>query len=61
MKEIDRESWERKEHYNFFSRMDYPHFNICFDVDITHLLPKIKSRNLSFYYAMIYIATVSAN
>lgn len=61
MKEIDINTWKRREHFAFFSRMDYPHFNICFDVDISNLLPFIKSNNYSFYYSMIYLSTISAN
>lgn len=61
MKEIDINSWKRKEHFTFFSRMDYPHYNICFDVDITNLLSKIKTENLPFYYTVIYLSTISAN
>jgi chloramphenicol O-acetyltransferase type A len=61
MIEINLENWKRKEHYLFFSRMDYPHFNICFDIDITNLIPELKKTNLPFYYTMIYLSTISAN
>jgi chloramphenicol O-acetyltransferase type A len=61
MKEIDLSAWKRKEHYAFFSRMDYPQFNICFDLNITHLLSVIKKEKLSFYYTLIYLSTISAN
>ena len=61
MKEIDIENWERKNHYLFFSNMDYPHYNLCFDVEITDFLSSLKQRNMPFYYAMIYAATRSAN
>ena len=30
MREIDIESWARREHYRFFMRMDYPQYNLCF-------------------------------
>ncbi len=61
MKEININEWERKSHYEFFSRMDYPHFNICFDISITGFLAYTKAKDLSFYYSMIYLATLSAN
>ena len=61
MIEIDIENWERKNHYLFFLNMDYPHYNLCFDVEITDFLSSLKQRNIPFYYAMIYIATRSAN
>lgn len=61
MKEIEFDSWKRKEHYSFFSRMDYPHFNICFDLDITKAYRRIKDGKFPFYYTMIYLAVKSTN
>lgn len=61
MKEIDIDSWKRKAHYLFFSRMDYPQFNICFDVDITEFLAKVKGLGLPFYYSMIHASTKAAD
>ena len=61
MKEIDISAWPRRGHFLFFSGMDYPHFNICFDIDITELLPRLKARNLPFYYSMVYLAAAGAN
>lgn len=57
MKEIDIESWKRKEHFHFFYRMDYPQYNICMDIDISHFLAYTKQQQLPFYYAMIYAVT----
>jgi chloramphenicol O-acetyltransferase type A len=61
MRTIDRTTWERAEHYNFFHAMDYPQYNICMDVDITNFLEKTKAKKLPFYYAMIYAAMNAAN
>lgn len=61
MRIIDRTTWERAEHYNFFRSMDYPQYNICMDVDITNFLKKTKVKKLPFYYAMIYAAMTAAN
>lgn len=57
MKIIDLSTWERKTHYDFFKRMDYPQYNICAPVDITNFLRRVKEQQISFYYAMIYVAT----
>ena len=57
MKIIDLNTWERKTHYQFFKRMDYPHYNICVNLDITHFLKTIKEKQIPFYYAMIFAAT----
>ncbi len=61
MKEININNWKRKEHFAFFSRMDYPHINLCFNVDITSLISKIKEERYPLYYTLIYLSTISAN
>ena len=60
-KKINLETWPRKAQYELFKTMDYPHFNICANVDITRFYAHIKSEKQSFYTAMIYIATKVAN
>ena len=57
MKIIDLENWERKTHYLFFKRMDYPQYLICKNIDITNFLAILKEKELSFYFAMIFAAT----
>ncbi|QTL98621.1 chloramphenicol acetyltransferase [Iocasia frigidifontis] len=61
MKYIDIEKWERKEHFNFFHRMDYPQYNICANIDISNFFDYIRTNKLSFYYAMIHSTTYIAN
>jgi len=61
MKHIDFENWNRKEHFAFFYRMDYPQYNICMDLDVTNFLTFTKKEKLSFYYSMIYAVTRIAN
>ena len=57
MKIIDLDTWDRTTHFRFFKRMDYPHYNICVNLDITHFLKTVKDKQLPFYYAMIFAAT----
>ena len=61
MKIIDLNTWDRTIHYNFFKRMDYPHYNICANLDIANFLNKTKEKQIPFYYAMIYAATYGLN
>ena len=61
MREIDIESWPRREHYRFFMGLDYPQYNLCFDVDVSKLVPFCRERGLSFYYALLYCSTLAAN
>lgn len=61
MEYINLDTWKRKEHFNFFHRMDYPQFNICANIDATKFLNFVRMKKISFYYAMIYAATHTAN
>jgi len=58
---INLDTWERTTHYKFFKRMDYPHYNICVNIDISNFLTKIEENKIPFYYAMIYAATYALN
>jgi chloramphenicol O-acetyltransferase type A len=57
MQIIDLENWKRKQHFEFFYRMDYPQYNICANIDVTSFLRFVKENKLPFYYAMIYAVT----
>lgn len=61
MEIINIDTWERKTHYNFFRRMDFPHYLICSNIDITHFLSQLKERKIPFYYGMIYAAMYAIN
>lgn len=60
-RKIDINTWPRKGQYNLFRQMDYPHFNVCAQLDITNFYTFVKAKNISFYTAMIYITTKIAN
>lgn len=60
-KYIDIESWPRKAQYKLFKQMDYPHFNICANVDITEMYSYVKANNISFFRAMIFLTSKIAN
>jgi chloramphenicol O-acetyltransferase type A len=61
MEYINLEKWKRKGHYEFFHSMDYPQYNICMDIDVTHFLQFTRQKELSFYYSMIFAATTVIN
>ncbi len=61
MKTIDIENWGRKNHYNFFKALDYPHFNICANIDITNFMSFIKERGFPFFISFLYFSTKAAN
>ena len=61
MEYIDFENWPRAQHFALFHKMDYPQFNVCLNIDVTHFLQFVREQNISFYYAMGYAATHIAN
>ncbi|QIL46632.1 chloramphenicol acetyltransferase [Vagococcus coleopterorum] len=61
MKVIDQELWARKEHFKVLSGRDVPFYCITADVDVTNLKEYCKNQNISFYYALVYLATDALN
>lgn len=55
------ERWERKELFDFFSRLSDPFYSVCFRLDVTRLYDFCKERGLSFYYALIWLSTRAIN
>ena len=60
-KEIDLNTWDRKEHFEFFSRNATPHYCVAFNVDVTNLLHFTRTNKLSFYYSLVYLCTQTVN
>ena len=58
-KEIDINTWDRKEHFEFYSDIATPHYCVAFNVDITKLLEFTRENKISFYYSLIYLCTQS--
>ena len=55
------ENWERKELFEFFSRVSDPFYSVCFRLDVTRLYDWCKARGLSFYYALVWLSTKAIN
>lgn len=62
MKEIDIANWNRKEHFEFFSKMASPYFGITTEVNCTRAFQKTKENKISFfaYYMHQSIRAVNA-
>jgi len=62
MKIIDTENWNRKEHFEFFSKMASPFFGIVTEVDCTKAYKTAKEQNYSFfaYYLHKSMAAINA-
>lgn len=61
MEYIDLESWPRKETYRFYGSLDYPHFNVCADMDITLLHSYLRNKGLSIFTAVLFGVCKAAN
>ena len=57
MQIVEKESWPRREVYEFFAGMSHPFYALTFPVDVTPLRAWCKEQGLSFYAAMVYGAT----
>lgn len=61
MKVIDFESWNRKEHFEFFSGMKSPFFGFTTEVDCTKAYDDAKEKGCSFYAVYLYKSMVAIN
>ena len=57
MRYIQKETWPRRELYDFFAPMSHPFYTLTFPVDVTALRRYTKERGLSFYCAMVWLVT----
>ncbi len=60
-KELDLNSWERKEIFDFFSTAENPYYMVTFRQDVTEIYNWAKENKKSFYCAMIWAVTEAVN
>lgn len=59
---LDIETWNRRQHFEFFKNYHNPFFNICTNVDVTPLLALTRSmENISFFIAYHFFSIKAAN
>lgn len=61
MQKLAMDQWERKEIFDFMSALSDPFYTVCFNIDVTNVYEYTHRKNLSFYYALIYLVTQSVN
>ena len=61
MQTIDIDSWPRRDIYKFYSGLDYPHFNICAEIDITRLHRQCRQSGISRFNGVLYGVSRIAN
>ncbi len=48
MLHIDMQTWPRRKHFELFNAFDFPHFNLCADIDITPIHKGLPRSPFSF-------------
>lgn len=61
MKTINIESWNRKEHFEFFSSFEEPYFGIVSDVECTRAYNISKAKKTSFFAYYLYKSLKAIN
>ena len=61
MKLLDMKTWPRREAFNFFKTYEFPHFNICTQVDITRTHDFLDRQGISKYNAVLWMISCAAN
>jgi chloramphenicol O-acetyltransferase type A len=58
---LDIETWNRKEHFEFFSQCDEPFFGIVAEIDCTNAYQLCKNNSIPFSLYYHYQATIAVN
>ncbi|QMU29838.1 chloramphenicol acetyltransferase [Adhaeribacter radiodurans] len=60
-KELALDNWNRKEHFQFFSRFEEPFFGLVVNMDCAKAYKKAKAENLPFYLYYLYLSLKAVN
>ena len=60
-KQLDLNSWYRKDHFHFFRQFGEPFFGVCVQVDVTRAYAYAKEKNCSFFLYYLYASLQAAN
>ncbi|RDC66438.1 CatA-like O-acetyltransferase [Adhaeribacter pallidiroseus] len=60
-KELSINTWNRQEHFQFFSRFEEPFFSLVANLDGTVAYQKAKTADSSFYLYYLYLSLAAAN
>jgi chloramphenicol O-acetyltransferase type A len=61
MKKVDLQSWNRKEHYEFFSQFDEPFYGLNTEIDCTKAYLFCKETNNSFFAWYLHKSLLAVN
>ena len=60
-KTLDLDTWERKDHFNFYKNFEEPFFGVTVDLDCTSAYEYCKVNDLSFFLYYLYKSLKVAN
>ncbi|HEX8561956.1 MAG TPA: chloramphenicol acetyltransferase [Flavobacterium sp.] len=60
-RELNIKDWNRKEHFEFFSKFEEPFFGVTVNIDCTNARLYAKEKNISFFLLYLYRALKAAN
>lgn len=61
MKKVKFDNPHRIKHFEFFSKMNHPHFSVTIEIDINNFLSYVKDKNLKFTPAIVYAISTAVN
>ena len=61
MRKVNKDTWSRRDIFDFFSKISNPFYSVTFSVDVTEAYAYAKRSGLSFYYALVYLVTKAIN
>lgn len=61
MRKIDLSTWNRRSHFAFFHTYANPFFNLCFDLDVTRFLARIREEGRPFFLSFLHAVVMAAN
>ena len=61
MRNIDMQTWPRREHFKTYSTFDHPHFGLSADVDLSTIYPAVKQSSQSITVVIVYILSRASN
>ncbi len=61
MRTLDISNWPRRKHFEVYNAFDYPHINVCANVEIAALYAFVKQHSLSLSITLVYLFAKVAN
>ncbi len=60
-RKLDLDTWKRKEHFQFFNKMEEPFFGVTVPIDCTLAYAKAKELNVSFFTYYLHKTLIAVN